>query len=317
MDVTRTVKVGVVGVGSLGERHARIYAELPETELVGVYDVHRERAAEVAARYQAIPCSSLTELAAQIEAASVVVPTDQHHAVAGRLLEYGLHLLVEKPIAATTQEAESLVALADRKRLILQIGHVERFNPAFSFLDQLKARPRFIEAHRLAPYPPPRPGLPPRGTEVSVVLDLMIHDLEVILHLVDSPVRELHAVGLPILSPTEDIANVRIVFEDGCVANVTSSRITPEPMRKFRVFLEDTYVSLDYLRQAGEIRRKANYVIVCEAVPIQKGEPLANELRSFARCVLTQNQPVVTGAQAAKALKLAVDITRRVREGAS
>ncbi len=315
---TGMVRVGVVGVGSLGQHHARIYSELSETELVGVYDVQSERAEHVAARHRTKAYRSLASLAEKIDAASVVVPTDQHRSVAGQLLEFSRHLLIEKPITETTAQAEELVALAAKRNLVLQVGHIERFNPAFTFLDQMNGRPRFIEAHRLAPYPPPRPGLPPRGTEVSVVLDLMIHDLEVILHLVHSPIRELRAVGLPVLSATEDIANVRLLFQDGCVANITSSRITPEPIRKFRVFLEDAYVSLDYLKQTGEIRRKsAAGGITREAVPIEKGEPLANELRSFARCVMTRDQPVVTGAQAARALQLAADITRRVREGAS
>ena len=313
-----TVRVGVVGVGSLGEHHARIYSALSETDLVGIYDAQPERAEQIAARYKTKAYGSLATLADHIDAASVVVPTDRHHSVAEQLLERGLHLLIEKPIAETTAQAEELVALAAKRELLLQVGHIERFNPAFTFLEQMNGRPRFIEAHRLAPYPPPRPGLAPRGTEVSVVLDLMIHDLEVILHLVQTPIRELHAVGLPVLSPTEDIANVRLLFEDGCVANVTSSRITPEPIRKFRVFLEDAYVSLDYLQQTGEIRRKsASGDITREAVPIEKGEPLTNELRSFARCVMTRDEPVVTGAQAARALQLAAEITRRVREGAS
>lgn len=314
---TGIVRVGVVGVGSLGQHHARIYAELLETELVGVYDEHSTRAEQIAARYRTKAYPSLEALAQDIDAASVVVPTDQHHSIAGQLLERGLHLLIEKPITETTAQAEELVALAAKRHLILQVGHIERFNPAFNFLDQMNGRPRFIEAHRLAPYPPPRSGLPPRGTEVSVILDLMIHDLEVILHLVRAPIRELHAVGLPVLSPTEDIANVRLLFEDGCVANVTSSRITPEPVRKFRVFLEDAYVSLDYLQQSGEIRRKSPAGITREAVPIERGEPLANELRSFARCVMTRDRPVVTGAQAARALQLAAEVTRRVRESAS
>lgn len=314
---TGIVRVGVVGVGSLGQHHARIYAELLETELVGVYDEHSTRAEQIAARYRTKAYPSLESLAQDIDAASVVVPTDQHHSIAGQLLERGLHLLIEKPITETTAQAEELVALAAKRHLILQVGHIERFNPAFNFLDQMNGRPRFIEAHRLAPYPPPRSGLPPRGTEVSVILDLMIHDLEVILHLVRAPIRELHAVGLPVLSPTEDIANVRLLFEDGCVANVTSSRITPEPVRKFRVFLEDAYVSLDYLQQSGEIRRKSPAGITREAVPIERGEPLANELRSFARCVMTRDRPVVTGAQAARALQLAAEVTRRVRESAS
>lgn len=314
---TRRIKVGVVGVGSLGKSHARIYSELPEAELVGVYDVDAARAEAVAKEYGAKAFADMGELAAQVEALSVVVPTDRHHEVGLRLLDRGVHLLVEKPIAASAAEAEALVAHAQEKKAILQVGHVERFNPVLSFLDGLARPPRFIEAHRLAPYPPPRPGLPPRGTEVSVVLDLMIHDIEVILHLVRAPVREIRAVGVPVLSPTEDIANVRLEFENGCVANITASRISPERMRKIRVFLEDAYISLDYQNQAGELFRKSDGGIAREDIPIEKGEPLALELRSFLRCVANRDRPVVSGEHAAEALALAVAITRRIREGGS
>lgn len=307
----------MVGVGSLGQNHARIYSALPEAELVGVFDVDSARASTIAAEHKTTAYSTLEELAGQIEAASVAVPTDKHREVAGRLIEKGIHLLVEKPIAATTAEAEELVRLSEQKRVILQVGHIERFNPVLSFLEQTAKNPRFIEAHRLAPYPPPREGLHPRGTEVSVVLDLMIHDLEIILHLVRSPVRDIRAVGVPVLSPSEDIANVRLLFENGCVANVTASRISPDRMRKIRVFLEDTYISLDYQNQTGELYRKAQRGIVREDVPIEKGEPLANELRSFVGCVVNRDRPVVTGEHAAEALKLAVAITQRMREGAS
>ena len=271
----------------------------------------------MAKEYATKAFADVEELAAQVEAVSVVVPTDRHYEVGCRLLDRGIHLLVEKPIAASTAEAEELVARAQEKKSILQVGHVERFNPVLSFLDRLTRPPRFIEAHRLAPYPPPRPGLPPRGTEVSVVLDLMIHDLEVILHLVKAPVKEIRAVGVPVLSPTEDIANVRLQFENGCVANVTASRISPERMRKIRVFLEDTYISLDYQNQAGELFRKTAAGITREDIPIEKGEPLALELRSFLQCVIHRDQPVVSGEHAAEALKLAVAITRRIREGAT
>lgn len=313
----RRVKVGVVGVGSLGKSHARIYSELAEANLVGVFDVDAARAEAMAREYGTRAFPDLDALAAQVDAVSVVVPTDRHYEVGCRLLERGIHLLVEKPIAASTAEAEELVARAQEKKAILQVGHVERFNPVLSFLDGLTRPPRFIEAHRLAPYPPPRPGLPPRGTEVSVVLDLMIHDLEVILHLVKAPVKEIRAVGVPVLSPTEDIANVRLQFENGCVANVTASRISPERMRKIRVFLEDTYISLDYQKQAGELFRKTAAGIVREDIPIEKGEPLALELRSFLQCVGRRDKPVVSGEHAAEALKLAVAITRRIREGAT
>lgn len=314
---SRKVKVGVVGVGSLGKAHARIYSELPEAELAGIFDVDAARAAAMAKEYGTEAYADMDALAARVEAVSVVVPTDRHHEVGLRLLDRGVHLLIEKPIASSTAEAEELVARAQEKKAILQVGHVERFNPVLSFLDGLHHPPRFIEAHRLAPYPPPRPGLPPRGTEVSVVLDLMIHDIEVILHLVRSPVREIRAVGVPVLSPTEDIANVRLEFENGGVANITASRISPERMRKIRVFLEDTYISLDYQNQAGELFRKSAGGISREDIPIEKGEPLALELRSFLRCVANRNRPVVSGEHAAEALKLAVAITRRIREGAA
>ncbi|HBA85507.1 MAG TPA: oxidoreductase [Verrucomicrobia bacterium] len=313
----RRVKVGVVGVGSLGQAHARIYSELSEAELVGVFDVDRKQAEKIATQYKTTPYTSIDELASKVEAVSVVVPTDLHRKVGGQLIEKGIHLLVEKPIAATTSEAEELVRLAQEKKIILQVGHVERFNPVLSFLDRIKTRPRFIEAHRLAPYPPPRAGLLPRGTEVSVVLDLMIHDLEVILHLVKSPVKDIRAVGVPVLSRSEDIANVRLLFESGCVANVTASRISPEKLRKIRVFFEDAYVSLDYQNQSGEIYRKGLLGISRDEIPIEKGEPLANELRSFVGCVAHRDEPVVSGEHAAEALKLAAEICQRVREGAS
>lgn len=313
----RKVKVGVIGVGSLGQHHARIYSELRDVELVGIYDADRVRAEAIGAQFNLPVFDSLDALAERIEAASVVVPTDLHRAVGAQLLDRGLHLLIEKPIASTTAEAEALVSLAQQRDVILQVGHVERFNPVLSCLERIAENPRFIEAHRLAPYPPPREGLLPRGTEVSVVLDLMIHDLEVILHLVKSKVRDVHAVGVSVLSPTEDIANVRLSFENGCVANVTASRISPERMRKIRVFFEDAYISLDYQNQSGQTYRKAPEGIARDQVPIEKGEPLANELRSFIQCVAHYGEPVVSGGHAAEALKLAITITRQLQVGSS
>ncbi len=307
------LRVGVVGVGSLGQWHARHYAELPGAALTGVYDINRERAEEIAARYRTRAVPDLAALAEMVEAASIVVPADKHFEAAQPFLERGVHLLVEKPIAATTAEAEAMVAAAERRGAILQVGHVERFNPVMAFLESVLTQPRFIEAHRLQPYPPARFGQPPRGTEVSVVLDLMIHDLEIILHLVRSPVRDIRAVGVPILSPGEDIANVRLEFENGCVANVTTSRISPEPLRKIRVFQPDTYISLDYQKQAGELYRKTGARIERVRVPIEKGEPLRRELAAFVDCVRAHGAPVVGGPQAAAALRLAADICRRIR----
>lgn len=310
----RNIKAGVLGVGSLGQWHARIYSEMPDVELVGVFDADRKRAQEIAERYHTKAFRTAEELADATEALSIVVPTDKHRLVAGMAIAKGKHVLVEKPIAATTQEAEELVHLAQQKGVILQVGHVERFNPVLSVVNPAKAKPLYVEALRIAPYPPPRFGLLPRGTEVSVILDLMIHDLEIILHLVQSKVVDIRAVGVPILSKSEDIANVRLRFENGCVANVTASRISMEKQRKIRMFLPDAYVSLDYQEQTGKILRKKLLGIEKKDIPIHKGEPLALELRSFADCVRNRSEPVVDGEHAAEALKLAVAIVKSIRQ---
>lgn len=307
------IRAGVIGVGSLGQWHARIYSELPGVELVGVYDANSARAEEIASRYHSRAFHDMAELADQIEAASIAVPADRHYAVASEMLAKQVHLLVEKPIATRTADAEAMVQLAHDRNCILQVGHVERFNPVLHYLEEVLTTPRFIEAHRLAPYPPPRPGQPPRGTEISVVLDLMIHDLEIILHLVRSPVAEINAVGVPVLSVSEDIANVRLTFENGCVANITTSRISPELMRKIRIFQEDAYISLDYQKQAGELYRRQDGRIVRSAVPIKKGEPLAIELAAFIDCVRQRKQPLVSGEQGMYALRLAAEICRQLR----
>jgi len=313
----KPIRTGVVGVGSLGQWHARIYSEMPDVELVGVYDSDRRRAKEIAARYHTKVFKSVKELAAATDALNIVVPTDKHRAVAGAVIEQGRHVLVEKPIAATTKEAEELVDLAQKHGVILQVGHVERFNPVLSVVNPAKQKPLYVEALRIAPYPPPRFGLLPRGTEVSVILDLMIHDLEIILHLVQSQVKDIRAVGVPILSKSEDIANVRLQFENGCIANVTASRISMEKQRKIRMFLPDAYVSLDYQEQTGKILRKKRLGIEQKEIPIHKGEPLALELRAFVDCVRNRSEPVVSGEHAAEALKLAVAIHQSIRRGPS
>ena len=218
-------------------------------------------------------------------------------------------------IAASTQEAEELVELAQKHGAILQVGHVERFNPVLDVVNKSQQKPLYVEALRIAPYPPPRFGLLPRGTEVSVILDLMIHDLEIILHLVQSKVVDIRAVGVPILSKSEDIANVRLRFENGCIANITASRISMEKQRKIRMFLPDSYVSLDYQEQTGKILRKKLLGIEKTDVPIHKGEPLALELRAFVDCVRSRSAPVVSGEHAAEALKLAVAICQSIRRG--
>jgi len=303
------LRVGVAGVGHIGSNHARIYADLPSVEFSAVYDIDAARANSIAKKYAVTAAKSLEEFADLVDAVSVATPTSTHHAIAHPLLTLGKHLLVEKPITENTREASELVDLAARRRLVLQVGHVERFNPILSALEARLSRPRFIEAHRLSPYPD-------RSTDIGVVLDLMIHDLEVILHLVRSPVQHIDAVGVPVLSRGEDIANARLRFQNGCVANITSSRISPERMRKIRVFQEDAYLSLDYQNQSGEVYRRVDGRITREKVQIEREEPLKRQLMSFAECASTGREPRVSGFQATAALELAVEITKRVGSSA-
>jgi predicted dehydrogenase len=301
----KALRVGVVGVGHIGSNHARLYAELPSAHFTAIYDVDVPRANAIGKKYGVTPASSLEQFAEMIDAASVATPTSTHHKVAYPLLSRGKHLLIEKPITENTRDASELAELATRERLVLQVGHVERFNPILSALEARLTHPRFIEAHRLSPYPD-------RSTDIGVVLDLMIHDLEIILHLVRSPVQSIDAVGVPVLSKCEDIANARLRFENGCVANVTSSRISPERMRKIRVFQEDAYLSLDYQNQSGEIYRHANGCITRDKVAIEREEPLKRQLMSFVECASTGREPRVSGFQATAALELAVEITKRM-----
>src|SRR5436190_8685227 len=240
-----------------------------------------------------------------IYAASIATPTNTHYEVSLSLLARGKHLLVEKPITDKTAHADKLAQLAAGNGLILQVGHVERFNPVLSTLEKYLTHPRFIEAHRLSSYPD-------RNTDIGVVLDLMIHDLEIILHFVRSPVKKIDAVGVPVLSRGEDIANARIRFENGCVANITSSRISPEQMRKIRVFQENVYLSLDYQNQSGEMYRRTSEGLKREEVEIEREEPLKGELAAFIECAATGRAPKVSGFQAAAALELAVEITKRI-----
>src|ERR1700730_6245466 len=304
------LRVGVVGVGHIGSNHARLYAEIDSAEFAAVHDVDLARANSIAKKYRTTAVKSLEEFAEMVDAASVATPTSTHYEVAQPLLERGKHLLIEKPITENTAHASQLAEIAARDHLILQVGHVERFNPVLSALESRLTHPRFIEAHRLSPYPD-------RSTDIGVVLDLMIHDLEIILHLVRSPVQNIDAVGVPVLSKGEDIANARIRFENGCVANVTSSRISPERMRKIRVFQEDAYLSLDYQNQSGEIYRRANGRISREKVEIEREEPLKRQLASFIECASTGRAPRVSGFQATAALELAVEITKRIASSIS
>jgi len=338
------VKVAVLGTGSLGQHHARIYAELHATgavELTGIYDAHAETARKIAEKHKLRVFASVAEAAAASDALNIATPTTTHYELAKQLLATGKHVLVEKPMTDNSAQAAELCELAQKKNLVLQVGHVERFNPVFTFLQTVATEPKFIECHRLSPFPA-------RSTDIGVVLDLMIHDLDIVLAFVKSPVVSVDAVGIPVLSQSEDIANVRLRFANGCVANLTASRVSPERMRKIRVFSGPTnpcYISLDYRVQEGFIYRVARdgeaetpfikklmaaklgigkdsaivsefagKKIVREPVPITKDEPLKLELQHFVHCVQQKQTPKVSGESAKQALDLAFEITRQIQQ---
>ena len=301
------LRAGVAGAGSMGRNHARCYSLIEETTLTAVYDADLERAQAVADEFGAEAVDSLEGLAEACDLASVAVPTVAHLEVGGELMKRGVHVLMEKPIAPSVEEARQLVQLAEDHDRILQIGHIERFNPVMRELEAKLNHPKFIESHRLSPFPN-------RSIDIGVVLDLMIHDLEIILHLVKSPVASIDAVGVPVLMKSEDIANARLRFENGCVANVTASRISPERLRKIRVFQDDGYLSLDYQEQAGEMFWKEGGAIQKAKVEVEKDEPLKLELAAFVESVRDGKTPAVTGEHGADALAIALEITRQIAE---
>lgn len=296
------VKVAVVGVGQFGQNHARVYRELPQAELVGVYDTDAARAAAMAKEHGCRAFASLEAMFGQVQAASVAVPTADHAAVAGRLLEAGVDVLVEKPMARTVAEADQMIATAERHKRVLQAGHLERFNPGVEAVRSIARSPLFFEAHRLSTFSP-------RSLDVDVVMDLMIHDLDIVISLVDSEVEEIRAVGLAVLTPKFDIANVRIAFENGCVANFTASRVSTERVRKLRWFQPQEYISVDYTRQDAvviAVERQGGVPMLSHRLlnPAQQ-EPLRRQLESFLECVRDRREPVVNGNQGRRALELA------------
>jgi len=323
------LRMAVIGVGRLGEAHARVVADLPGVHLAGVYDIRADRAGEIARRYGTKAYGSLAELAGDADAVTVVVPTTAHCEVAAYTLSRGLHTFVEKPIAATAEEAEGLVELSEVHQRVLQVGHIERFNGAFRALEGTALTPGFIESHRLASFDP-------RGTDVSVVHDLMIHDIDLIRCLVRSDLEQVDATGVAVISDQVDIANARMQFADGCVANVTASRISLKQMRKMRVFQRDHYISMDFLAGESEI-----YRLVDEPgpggtrelkIPVNTGdgrtrhilrqkrakdrtEPLKAELASFAAAVRGEHPPPVTGRDGLEALRISLAVIDQIDRG--
>jgi predicted dehydrogenase len=299
------IRVGVVGVGHLGGLHAQIYREMENCSLVAVCDIDKARLDQISSALNVPGYANYEELFGKVDAVSVAVPTRLHYKVAYDFLKHNIHALVEKPFTPNLKEADSLIKLAQKNKLILQVGHIERFNSAFAATLAIIKNPKFIECHRLSPFPY-------RSLDVGAVLDIMIHDIDIILGLVNSKIKKIESVGVNVLTQFEDIANSRITFENGCVANLTASRVSDEIMRKIRIFQEDTYISLDYKEAKACVYKKSDLTITKVDLPIEKEQPLKKELESFLACVLEHREPLVSGRIARKALKVALKIQNQI-----
>jgi len=306
------VRVGVIGVGYLGKFHAEKYSRMDNVQLVGVVDIDRVLAEEVAARFDTRAFADYRDLFGHVDAVSIVVPTENHFSVATECLNHDLDVLIEKPMTATLEQADELIKIAESRGRIMQIGHLERFNPAVIALKDIVHNPMFIEAHRLGIFKE-------RSTDVSVVLDLMIHDIDIIMNIVKSKIKSIHAAGAPVICEHADIANVRLEFESGCVANVTASRISTKNQRKIRMFQKDAYVSVDFTtRDITIIRRDES--IIDDLIPgmdirqlsFSESDALEDELASYIQAVSTRQNPVVSGNAGRKALEVALSITDQI-----
>ena len=304
------LRVGVIGVGHLGKHHARILSTLPGVELVGVVDVNQPRAEEIAASAHTQAYTDAAALMGRVDAVTIAVPTEQHHAVAMPFLHAGVAVLVEKPMARSLAEADDMVDAAAKAGVVLAAGHTERFNPAVEAARPLLANPRFIEVHRLGTFPE-------RSLDIDVVFDLMIHDLDVVLSLVPADVESIDAVGVPVLTPRVDIANARVRFANGAIANLTASRISRDRVRKIRFFQPAGYLSIDYAAQKVEMWRliqgpAGRPTIDGGEVPVKNEEPLKRELADFVDAIVARRTPLVTGQQGRRALALAQQITEAI-----
>jgi len=327
------LKVAVVGVGHLGKEHARVYAEMPGVELFSVVDIQRKQAEKVAQQYNTRYFLNYKDIIDKIQAVSIAVPTKSHYAIAKDFLQHGVHVMIEKPMTGTVLEARELIDISKARGLVLQAGYIERFNPAIAAIKRLSVNPRFIECHRLSPFTF-------RSADIGVVLDLMIHDIDILLYITNSKVKKFDAVGVNVISDKEDIANVRIQFQNGCVANVTASRVSITPMRKIRLFSEDSYISIDYQKKDALIYKKSpeltlkslnisdtnvstiadlkSYVfgdlLKIEHIKMDDYEPLKKELESFVDCIVNHKEPVVSGEEGLRAIEVANDILREIEK---
>jgi len=302
----KKVKVAVVGVGHLGSLHARIYSQLKSVNLIAVCDKDKERAKEIAKLNNTKPIFDHRDILDKIEAVSIAVPTNKHYKIAKDFIQNKVHVLIEKPITETLKQANELLEEAKKNKVLLQVGHIERFNAAVKALKKIIKKPKFIECHRLGPYKA-------RSSDIGVVLDLMIHDIDIILHLVRSKIKKIDAVGIKVLSKHEDIANARLTFKNNTICNITSSRVSEDEVRKIRIFQKDAYVSLDYIMQEAQIYTKKNNKIVKKNIDIRKEEPLRVEIESFVNCIINRKRPVVSGEDAKIALEVALKILKKLK----
>ena len=310
----KKLRVGVVGAGYLGRFHAEKYARMDDVELVGVVDIDKSQAEEVAGRFNTKAYLHHKHLFGKVDAVSIVVPTPAHFSVAKDFLENNIDVLIEKPMSETTEQADELIDFAKSRNLIIQVGHLERFNPAVVALRDIINQPMFIESHRLSIYKD-------RCTDVSVVLDLMIHDIDIILNFVRSEIVNIHAAGIPVISGHVDIANARLEFKSGCVANVTASRISTKNERKIRLFQKDTYISVDFANQGITVIQRNDKVegglipgMEINRLSFAKGDALEDELKSFVKTVRRRENPEVTGQMGRDALKIALSIMKQIRD---
>jgi predicted dehydrogenase len=310
------LKVGVIGVGHLGEYHVQKYKAISNVDLVGVVDADLDRADEIAGRYDVRAYGNHEEILDKVDAVSLAVPTEMHFEVAKDVLSKGIHLLIEKPITYEIEPADIMVTIAREKDLVFQVGLVERFNPAVVMMESLLNRPVFLESHRMNEFTT-------RGIDVDVVLDLMIHDLDIILHNVQSEIREVHAVGMSVITGKTDVANAKIVFEDGTVANLTASRVSSQTLRKIRVFQPDAYLSVNCLKREISVIRLDVEVkdlndfprLTPEKTKFPGRDPLADEISSFVDAVANRSKPVVSGADGRRALEVALGIIDQIESG--
>lgn len=302
------LNVGVVGVGYLGSLHARVYSQLRNANLVCVCDIDKKHAKKVAKKHRVWYFPEYRTLFDKVDAVSIAVPTSLHYKIAKDFLSNGIHVLIEKPITQTLSEAQELIDIADSKRLTIQVGHIERFNPVVRAVEPLLRDARFIECHRAGPYSQKK-----RVKDVGVVLDLMIHDIDIILSLVNSEVKTIEAVGVSTISDHEDIANVRLTFKNGAIADITASRVTKEAVRKIKISQEDSYITLDYLHHDAYIVRKSRGKVSKERIKIVKKEPLKLELKSFVSCIQNKKPPIVSGKEGKRALSVALDILKKIK----